>query len=84
MTPLEMILDCQFRLSQRKLFGTPPDKDTQICDDVNVVGSLSIEHRIRKILFYHNPDKGLVYGFHCEYIREDKKSTVAGQWQVIN
>jgi hypothetical protein len=49
---------------------------------VNVVGSLSIEHRIRKVQFYHNPEAGLIYGFQTEYIRGDKKSTVAGQWQV--
>jgi hypothetical protein len=49
-----------------------------LCDDVNVIGFISIEHRIRKIVFFHNPDHGLIYGFQTEYIRDDKKSTVAG------
>lgn len=49
---------------------------------MNVVGSMSIEHRVRKLLFYHNPQMGQIYGFQIEYLRGDKKTTVAGQWQV--
>lgn len=81
-TILDKLLDVEFRLSQRKYFGLDPDENTQICDDVNVVGNFSIEHRLKKILFFHNPKEGQIYAFQSEYLREDKKSTVTGQWQI--
>lgn len=75
-----MMLNCQFRLSHRVWFGDEPNKDTMICDDVMVVGSYSIEHRIRKALFYFSSKEAKIFGFQFEYMKDDKKNTVAGQW----
>ena len=43
------MLDTKNRVSIRQWFGSEPNESTTICDDVNVVGSFSIEHRLHKL-----------------------------------
>ncbi|CAK81382.1 unnamed protein product (macronuclear) [Paramecium tetraurelia] len=78
---IETVCRTKHRGSKRDWFGYEPNEQTVQCDDVHILGQFSINHRIKKIIIYHNPNEGLIYLLWTEYRKEDG-TLISGTWNI--